>query len=49
MATCGGFAPGNPGTHRPNDDKTGTRSDLSAGARGSERRRIPPEGCLAPL
>ena len=26
MATCGGFAPGHPGTARPNDDKTGTRS-----------------------
>jgi len=24
MATCDGFAPGNPGTRRPDDDKTGT-------------------------
>lgn len=26
MGTCGGFAPGHPGTDHPNDDKTGTRS-----------------------
>lgn len=31
MATCGGFAPGNPGTAGPIDDKTGTRSIPPAG------------------
>ena len=31
MATWDGFAPGNPGTDRPNDDKTGTRSIPPAG------------------
>ncbi len=31
MATCDGFAPGNPGTSQPNDDKTGTRSIPPAG------------------
>ena len=49
MATWGGLAPGHPETASPSDDKSGTRSDLSAAARAFERRRIPPEGCLAPF
>ena len=50
MATCGGFAPGNRGTVRPNDGKTGKRSNLSAVASDlPEQRRIPPEGSDAPF